>query len=713
MSQMTRLPPSSATEKSSNAAQLAPWGRSPTPLLPCWYRERLSEFRLPKAVRRANSAVATVGELDTFWKEARSPLDHKGLLSLVELVGRHRPPQDYVVIPAEIDHREIAQYPLRTRTANILHREGLLEGHSVLSVGELLSLRGFGILSLLDIMCVAELALTGRVSPFAVPRAESIDGEEPIPQFATPRAESIDGTEPQRETSAWSSAVELFKPLLAAAREFYGAGTVGDALRLDLSGLAATIGVAPALESLPIQDLTTRRISNTVTERLASLLASMSAARKLILEQRIFVPSPRTLQELAEQIGVTRERVRQLELRTLDTVEDAVGSEISILATLLSEQLDPLITSAEFERLVADVFADGSPMEPASHLACRILKSRLNYSCAAGICFNEAATAVVAALRERAGEVADDVGLIDEEALCDPFLEEWNGYISQLIELCELHRIGGRLALRDTSKARVKAALLNIGQAATKEEIAAVCGLDPPRVGGHLSVIPTVVRVDKTRWGLAEWTDDAYQGIPAEIIQRINEDGGSTRLQRLLDELPRLFRVKESSVRAYVGTPQFTLSDGYVSLANESSITLRDLDDVIDGRDASGNPYWTLLVENRYLDGHSLVGFPPELARELGCEPNDKTQARVTYPEGSSVLSVVWRLASLTGASLGHLADPLRRLGVSGGDRVCLVIKGPGVIDLRRESITVSVEESSDTAADSLLERMKNRRRVI
>ena len=683
----------------SNAVQLAPWGSSPTPLLPRWYRETLSELRLPDEVRKTNSSVVTVGKLDTFWKEAQPPLDHEGLRSLVELVASYRPPpQGYVVIPAGIDHLEIAQYPLQPRTAKILRREGLLEGHRGLSVGELLSLRSFGVLSLLDIMCVAELALTGRV-----------------PQFATPRADRIDSEVPKWEASAWwSSAVNLFEPLLAAASEFYGASTVSDALRLDLSKLATTIRIAPALESLPIRDLTTRRISNTVTERLASLLASMSVRQKLILEQRLFVSSPHTLQELADQIGVTRERVRQVELGALKTVEDTVGSEISIIATLLIEQLEPIITSAEFERLIADVFNDGSLMGPAIDLARWMLKSRLNYSCVNGICLNEAAAEVVATLRDTAGEIADDVGLFDEEALRDHLPNgEWNGYMSQLIERCEFHRIGGRLALRDTNKAQVKAALLNIGQAATKEEIAAICGLDPARVSRHLSVIPTVVKVDKTRWGLAEWTDDVYEGIPAEIIQRINEDGGATPLRRLLDELPRLFRVSESSVRAYVSAPQFTLSDGYVSLANESSITLRDLDDVIDGRDASGNPYWTFLVENRYFDGYSLFGFPPELARELGCEPNGKTRALVTYPEGSGVLSVVWRLTSLAGASLGHIADPLQRLGVSGGDRVCMVIKSPGVVDLRREDAIVSVEESSDTSADSLLERMKNRRRVI
>ena len=123
-------------------------------------------------------------------------------------------------------------------------------------------------------------------------------------------------------------------------------------------------------------------------------------------------------------------------------------------------------------------------------------------------------------------------------------------------------------------------------------------------------MIPGVARADRDRWGLVEWIDDKYEGIAAEIIQRIEEGGGATKLNRLLDELPRLFGVSKISVRAYVSTSQFVVRDGYVSVADVSSIVFRDLNDVIDGRDAAGNPYWTFVVEDRYFDGYSLTNLP-------------------------------------------------------------------------------------------------------
>ena len=92
-------------------------------------------------------------------------------------------------------------------------------------------------------------------------------------------------------------------------------------------------------------------------------------------------------------------------------------------------------------------------------------------------------------------------------------------------------------------------------------------GLPVPQIGSYLSSFPNVVRADKARWGLAEWIDDEYEGIEAEIIQRIDEGGGVTSTKRLLDELPRKFGVTTGSVNAYLQSPKFTVERGHVTLA--------------------------------------------------------------------------------------------------------------------------------------------------
>ena len=675
-------------EGSWNAERLAPWGSPPTPLLPRWYRETLSHLQLPRAIRKANPVLKTVGEIGAFWEGVQSPVDKAWLHSLVGLVRGHRPLPNYVVIPAGIDLSELVRYPLQPRTAKVLRKEGLLKGSNGLSVRELMSFRNFGIVSLLDLMCVAELALADRVSN--------------------------DNTRPVEQTSEWDGMVDLLDRLLSAANEFYGATTVGEALRLDLSRLASTIGITPALDSFAIRDLTKgRRITDTITERLTVLLASTTPRERLIFERRVFVDTPQRLEELGQLVEVSRQRVGQIEKRLQQTVEMRVGTEIDIVAALLGEQMRPIMDAVELDTLISKMFT-GSEEKLAVDIAVWMVKSHLNYSCVDGICLNEAALDIVRSLQEVANKTADDMGLLDEKALRDPLpSDEWNDFFPQLIERCEFHQIGSCLALRDTVGARVKAALIEIGRIATTEEIASMSGIDSAQIGSQLSRIPTIARADKTRWGLAEWIEDEYEGVTEEIIQRINEDGGATPLERLVEEIPRLFGVSEASVQISVGTPQFVLQDGYVSMADESSITLRNLHDIIDGRTANGDPYWTFLVEDRYFNGHSLARFPPELAKELGCEPNSKIRVFVAYPIGCGELSVSWRLASATGVSLGYLADPLRQLGVSSGDRVRVVIKGPSVVELRREYPSTVSEGNSDTSAETLLERLKNRRRVI
>jgi len=214
----------------------------------------------------------------------------------------------------------------------------------------------------------------------------------------------------------------------------------------------------------------------------------------------------------------------------------------------------------------------------------------------------------------------------------------------------------------------------------------------------------------------------AWMHGPAEIIQRIDEDGGATRLERLLEELPRLFEVTESSVATYANTQRFQISDGYVSLADPSSIRLRDIDDAIHGRTADGLPYWSFKVESRYFDGYSLAGLPPEIAKALGCEPDGRTRIPVSAPSGCDPVSVRWPLASVTGASLGYLAAPLALLGAQQGDRVQLVLEASGGVALQinrpqpphapTAPAAASDGQTPDRAED-LLERMKNRRKEL
>ena len=167
----------------------------------------------------------------------------------------------------------------------------------------------------------------------------------------------------------------------------------------------------------------------------------------------------------------------------------------------------------------------------------------------------------------------------------------------------------------------------------------------------------------------------------------------------------------EASVRSYVATRQFDVTDGMVSLASTTNIAYRPLDDVAD-RNEHGELSWEFPVETRYFEGFSIIGFPPELARELGCGPNDRCEVPVASPEGCEPVSVIWRLTSVSGAAeVGRGRAALEALAVEAGSRARLVIAADRST-VRFEVADDQKSSSEGSSGGDILERLKNRRRI-
>jgi len=448
-----------------------------------------------------------------------------------------------------------------------------------------------------------------------------------------------------------------------------------------------------------------------VATRLGRTLEAASERQRTVIQTRMIQTPPATLEEVGLQLGVSRERIRQIQATLESRIEAALGEELRVIAATLKDQLDPLLPEDNLETLIEGVVPNGSPM--VYGLFRNALISAMGFTLNNGVYFDDQATELIREIRTRAQAYADDVGLVHEQQLIDSLPNErWQQFWPRLRERSRLHDLHGMLALRDTVKARAKAALLAIGRSATREEIASACEYeDDQAVGAALSNISSVARADKVRWGLREWIDDEYDGIVGEIIQRIVEDGGATTTERLLTELPSKFNVSPTSVRAYMQTPRFEIRDGSISLASPSAVQLRHLDDVIHGRDDNGAPYWTFVVEGRYLEGHSVIGVPPEFAKAIGCDPDSGVGVRIENLADCRELSLRWRLASTAGASLGYLSEPLRQLGLRPGERVRVTIKDTRSVDLSAHDAGSQAHQSGE--ADATLERILRRRRSL
>ena len=556
-----------------------------------------------------------------------------------------------LVWPAGLDRSILNGLRLEVRTRNSLASwygcAQLLEGDDPITIRQLLVVHNFGRKSLEDLLFAVEryLGECVRVGAVYAGGADS-SGSSGQGGRSVPDRHGVLGGNGTSDMS-WEQAGRLIRPLFAAMAELHGVTALAGLLAPECHRLASKMGFAGAIEAIGVDDLidgTPGPVSVMVT-RLELALEAVSPRQFVIIERRILSTPPETLERLGTELGVTRERVRQIQIKLEDRIRFALGRELRLVTSVLKDRFGHMVAESELEHCIEKLQSAGSPL--VNKLLRHALITDMGYTLADGVYFDERAVAIIEDIGACARRLADDAGLVDEQRLVAELpSEDCRRFWPWLCGRCGFHRLHGSFARRDSGKARVKAALVSFGRPATRAEIGRVCGFGASKVGSYLSVITSVVRADKDRWGLDEWIDDEYEGIVAAIVQRIEEDGGATVAEALLNEFPDRFNVSPVSVRAYMHTPRFEIRDGQISLASASSVRLRDLDDVIHGRDDDGAPYWTFPVHWRLFDGYSLTGVPPEIAKVLGCEPDGYRAVRIANLPECRNLSVRWRLAS-------------------------------------------------------------------
>ncbi len=611
-----------------------------------------------------------------------------------------------IVWPAGLDRSIAISLPLNKRTSNCLKSaQSMMMGDGCLLAGELLKLPNFGAKCLKELLFAVEtyllengqnlrastlqghtwlyLLFCARELSQVVARTTYDPMQINVEYFQTTIDDEIakairtDIEKQQSAQAIWQEIQHALNPVIAVMVELGLVTKLSDVLNTELLDAASILRKSADLDRIRLIEVVevAPSLVNLVIERLEQRIQGMSERELVIFKNRILQNPLKTLESIGSDIGITRERVRQIQTRLERNIEHDLGEELKSLASILKSNFAAIVSKAEMTQRMDAICALNK--ELAGDLLRDRLTLAMDYELDGEMFISVDAKAAFSIIREIAATYADMEGLIDEETLSaeiselhPEFTEHWGWLMSRI----GLHRLHGQLALRNSAKARAKAALISIGRPATKREIGQLCGMTAIQVGGAFSNIPSVVRADLEHWGLAEWVDDEYEGISAEIIQRIKEDGGTTTTERLLTELPEKFGVSPASVRAYMQAQRFVINDGWISLASKSSIRLRDLEDVIDGRDDSGAPYWTFAVESRYFNGYSVTNVPPEFAKALGCEPDSSASIRIGNLPNFRDLSINWSLASITGASLGYTGRPLEQLGLKSGDRARLII---------------------------------------
>ena len=646
--------------------RVAPWGSPPTPLLPRWYRDNIPNVRLSAKIRAANPAVSTIGDIATFWNDRSRPIGDPIRHSLLHIANTYPPPSSLVVVPAEIDRAELLSQPLRARTANTLKRSDFLRVPGPLTVEDLLGFPNFGMTSLLELMCVAEAAgLVAKMKPvrrvMPMPADESDVSRDPQPETKSNAPPELFGS--LEQLCRWASTEGGIKTVA----ELLDATHQPDRLPPDLARLwrgAVRSGIAAATDFNPFSPI-------------LDWYRALDKRRQIILSSRTLVLSgARTLQDIASEFGVSRERIRQVEGRLIEDWERLSQTKAweSVLWRVHSVRL---VAGAAFPLGDEPTEALLSADQLRSHVEAGIVRSltlRLAgpYELADG--WLVADTEKLETARLRLIEEASDAGSVQFEAARETMAAA--GLHPRLFGAWLTHNSGMQevrgsvIEWPRTLSGRVLSLLRLRRYPASPDELLADLG---PTVGmrslrSRLSSSDQFVRVGLSKWGLKIWKLPEYGGIAAAISDELVQNGPSLSIDELATGLAAAWGIAENSVISLCNAPRFVVEHGMVRLRrdDEPFVVSADLSRACGVFKPSDNSVSVLIdVDHDLLRGSGravaeqvagLLAFGPDQSRE--------------YAADSGVVSLYWSDTSISGPFIGSLRVHANRLNAAVGDRL-------------------------------------------
>lgn len=326
--------------------------------------------------------------------------------------------------------------------------------------------------------------------------------------------------------------------------------------------------------AIPVSDLLATVWTPSASELVDRELARLEPRAVKILRQRVFADAPLTLDGLGERFGVTRERIRQIEVGAvtqLQTAPSLVAVRALASHALGSERIVvPLATMlGESPALLRDV---AKARQPLWRVLDRIDDS---FEVADGWWCRESVKSAVAAtqsaLRAAAAESrtvrVEDVPLVNDVSWSIDWLEYCGISVHEGYALLVSSGISDRAAVT----------LENQGAPMSGEELAVRLGPDRAlrSVKNALASDDRFVRVDRNSWALTSWGLGAYQSIRQLIADEVSTHGGAVRLSKLVAGITERYSVSATSVVGYAASPPFTTVDGIVEMSSAARASPR------------------------------------------------------------------------------------------------------------------------------------------
>lgn len=432
---------------------------------------------------------------------------------------------------------------------------------------------------------------------------------------------------------------------------------------------------------------------------LDQLLEAIGPRSDIIVARRIRLGVRPTLDELGRGLGLTRERVRQLESKALASAEEAVRSpRFEPLRWRVSDLRDVLgVAVRESSTLVANALAWATRdlKEPSSCGASELMLWLAGPFEREGAWLVKSDHSLADLTHAFEAQVMNPMAVTHEE-VAD--ILEGLGMSSDMTGDFMLRRPGWRL-IDDSTYVRWRGSVGDKAETVLRlvGHPLSIAEINDHIAEGHvatslrnaLAFDQRFVRLDKaSNFGLREWGLEEYSGIAQEIVERIERAGGRVDLEDLVIELVEQFGVSANSVRMYAGSPAFLLQDCQVVIRPENDPYTAD-DRVERVRGLYALPDGRVIVHD-IVDKDVVRGsgrpFPEAAAAVMGLRPGHRMEFAF---RGEARIVVGWPATSVMGPTLGSVRQVAEELGLRAGEAFRLTF------DPRSLSCTAAVVNDS------------------
>ncbi len=485
---------------------------------------------------------------------------------------------------------------------------------------------------------------------------------------------------------------EALDRVLGCAVLIHGAENLADLSELDFRTLVEESGFAELARYINfIEAAGALRTEIQMGAEFASVMESLDPRRQAIARKRTYSWKPAKLAALGNDFGVSRERARQLEVRLRQTVDEQCSDVVQEAARWLRSAVGIAASPSKFRRVLDLLIGDApSRWMPAAEVA--VMRAS-GYEYLDGAVGDQVFREQIYEARRCAPDLTNVAGVVDEEALRKAIGAEETPEWEALARNAGLVRFAGRLVVRDTRRARVFLALDAAGEPCRREMIAEKAKLkDTSSLSSLLSSDPLFVRFTKDKWGLAHWTDEPYVGVVEALVKRIEEGGGSARIDELIAEIPKRFDVLPATVRNYLSTRKFAIEGSEVRIVDDPVAPpqrLSEARDVVWTPD--GTPVLYFMVGEHHLRGNSQK-VSGAVAQYLGVGLDQSVKIPFANPSGVDDASVIWRSYDPNGPEVGRLREALLESGAEPGGEVYIVL-GPDSLQMLTDGSDIEKEK--------------------